>query len=81
MPIVFTYRGFRFFFFSNEGDPREPVHIHLRKDGNLAKFWLNPDVQLADSSGFAAKELNKIRGIIDNKKAEIEYAWNKHFNS
>jgi len=28
MPVVFRYRGYRFFFYSNEGDPREPLHIH-----------------------------------------------------
>jgi Domain of unknown function (DUF4160) len=29
MPIVFRARGFRFFFYSNEGSPREPLHIHI----------------------------------------------------
>lgn len=81
MPVVFVLNGFRFFFYSNEGDPREPVHIHVRKDRNLAKFWLDPEVQLADSFGFSAVELNKIRKIIDTKRVEIEDAWNEHFNS
>ena len=31
MPIVFRYHGYKFFFYSNEGDPREPVHIHVRQ--------------------------------------------------
>ncbi|MGF6267191.1 hypothetical protein OKW49_008185 [Paraburkholderia youngii] len=30
MPVVFRYNGIRFFFYSNEGDPREPVHIHAQ---------------------------------------------------
>jgi len=81
MPVVFVVRGYRFFFFSNEGDPREPIHIHVRKDSNLAKFWLEPDVNLADSYAFSARELNRIGGIIDNRKSEIEEAWNEHFNS
>ncbi len=81
MPVVFIAQGFKFFFFSNEGDPREPLHIHVRKEQNLAKFWIAPEVRLADSYGFSAVELNKIRKIIDNKKAEIEDAWNEHFNS
>ncbi len=80
MPLVFTINGFRFFFFSNEGDPREPLHIHVRKDRNLAKFWIDPEVTLADSYGFSAKELNIIRKIIDNRKAEIAGAWNDHFS-
>ncbi|MDE2129128.1 MAG: DUF4160 domain-containing protein [Betaproteobacteria bacterium] len=37
MPVVFRHKGFRFFFFSNEGNPREPIHIHVMKDGIDAK--------------------------------------------
>lgn len=81
MPVVFVFRGYRFFFFSNEGDPREPVHIHVRKDTKLAKFWIEPDVILDDSYGFSARELNNISGMIDNRKAEIVEAWNEHFKS
>lgn len=81
MPVVFIYRGYRFFFFSNEGDPREPVHIHVRKDTSIAKFWIKPEVKLVDSYGFSARELNMISTIIDNRKVEIEDAWNEHFNA
>ena len=42
MPVVFRYKGYRFFFHSNEGDPREPLHIHARKGEAIAKFWLEP---------------------------------------
>ncbi|MEO5857961.1 MAG: DUF4160 domain-containing protein [Pyrinomonadaceae bacterium] len=81
MPVVFVLYGFRFFFYSNEGDPREPVHIHVRKDRNLAKFWLEPEVRLAGSSGFSAVELNRISKIINTRRIEIAEAWNEHFNS
>jgi hypothetical protein len=47
MPEVFRERGFRFFFYSNEGTPREPVHIHVEKDRLEAKFWLQPEVHVA----------------------------------
>jgi len=79
MPVVFVLRGYRFFFFSNEGDPREPIHIHVRKDSKLAKFWVEPDVTLADSYGFSARELNSIARMINNRKSEIEDAWHEHF--
>jgi hypothetical protein len=29
MPVVCRWNGFRFHFFSNEGDPLEPVHVHV----------------------------------------------------
>ena len=79
MPVVFVLRGYRFFFFSNEGDPREPIHIHVRKNSKLAKFWIEPDVTLADSYGFSARELNSIARMINNRKSEIEDAWHEHF--
>ena len=81
MPVVFYIDGIKFFFFSNEGFPREPVHVHVRKDSNLAKFWLQPVVRLAGSYGFSSRELNKIAIIVENRSSEIEEAWNEHFES
>jgi hypothetical protein len=51
MPVVLRYKGYTFFFFSNEGVPREPLHIHVRHGDATAKFWLEPEVMLADSFG------------------------------
>ena len=79
MPVIFTHRGFRFFFFSNEGDPREPVHVHVRKGSQLAKFWLNPEVRLAESYGFSAPELNQLAKVVENRSKEIGEAWNEYF--
>lgn len=56
MPIVFRYHGYKFFFYSNEGNPREPIHIHVRQGRSEAKFWLDP-VYLASSDGFNATVL------------------------
>jgi hypothetical protein len=47
MPVVFRHKGYRFFFSSNEGNPREPLHIHVRSSEGEAKFWLGPEVRLA----------------------------------
>ncbi|MFN5128947.1 MAG: DUF4160 domain-containing protein [Sphingomonadaceae bacterium] len=47
MPNVFTWNGNRFHFFANEGNPREPLHVHVSRAGATAKFWLYPEVQLA----------------------------------
>lgn len=59
MPTIFEFEGYRFFFFSNEGSPREPIHVHVRKDGKRAKFWTNP-VGLANNQGFSGKEVNNL---------------------
>jgi len=78
MPTVFRVDGYRFFFYSNEGDPREPVHIHVMKDGGEAKFWLEP-VSVARSHGFDARTLRHIARIVADHPAEIERAWHEHF--
>jgi hypothetical protein len=38
MPTVLKREGYWFYFFSNEGDPREPPHVHVRRGGDEAKF-------------------------------------------
>jgi len=78
MPVVFRYNGYRFFFYSNEGDPREPIHIHVRKGGALAKFWIAP-VSLDASDGFDARSLREVERIIEERTALIERAWNEYF--
>ena len=79
MPKVFEINGYRFFFFSNEGDPIEPCHIHVRKGCGLAKFWVKPEVLMEDSIGFTAKELKFIESEIRKNRNLIEEAWNEFF--
>jgi hypothetical protein len=79
MPTVFRVDGFRFFFYSNEGSPREPVHVHIRKAGAEAKLWITPEVSVAESVGFDARTLRRLAQIAAVRRAEIEEAWHAHF--
>jgi len=79
MPVVFSYKGYRFFFYSNEGNPLEPLHIHVRRNDKLAKIWLEPAISVAKSYGFSPKELNWILKIVYNRKEEIRSTWNEFF--
>ena len=79
MPVVFRQAGYRFHFFSDEGDPREPLHIHVVKDDADAKFWLYPDVDVAYNRGFNARTMNQLRSLIEDRRGEIEEAWRVHF--
>lgn len=79
MPTIFRYDGFRFFFYSNEGDPREPMHVHVMKAGTEAKFWLRPEVEVAANAGVDARALRLLSAVIEERRAEIERAWNEHF--
>lgn len=80
MPVVFRDKGYSFFFYSDEGCPLEPCHIHVRKDGLEAKFWINPTVRVARATNIPSHEITKIRKVIENKKKLIEKSWNEHFS-
>lgn len=79
MPTVFRERGFRFFFYSNEGSPREPVHIHVEKDDVEAKFWLRPEIRVAYNDGYDARTLRELMSIVGFNRERIERAWNEYF--
>ena len=79
MPIVLRYKGFKFFFYSNEGNPREAMHIHVRGADGEAKYWLTPSIYLAGSDGFDARTLRELQGVIASNKDLIERMWNEHF--
>lgn len=79
MPVVFRERGFRFHFYANEGDPREPIHVYLAKPGSDAKFWLYPEVELAYNRGYDAKTIRRLRDIVIARREIIEEAWDEFF--
>ena len=60
MPVVFREHGFKFFFYSNEGMPREPLHMHVEKGNLEAKFWLKPSVSVAYNDGYDARTLREL---------------------
>jgi hypothetical protein len=81
MPVVFRDGGLRYFFFSNEGLPREPRHIHVTGGGRDAKIWLEPDVVVAESYGFNSAELARILRIVSERRTLILKAWDDHFGN
>ena len=79
---MFRERGFRFHFFSNEGDPREAIHIHIAKEGlDDAKLWLYPEVAVAYNDGLDARTERWAIEIVTARRAEIESAWHEHFGT
>jgi len=76
MPTVLRAGPYRFFFYS--GDGHEPAHIHVERDANVAKFWLDP-VRLARSGGFRRTELRDIANLVSAHAQTLLEAWNDHF--
>ena len=80
MPVVFRWNGYRFHFFSNEGNPREPIHVHVEKGDADAKFWLFPRVEVAYNHGFGARALRLLEGVVEEHRDEIAEVWNDYFS-
>ena len=76
-PTVFRESGYRFFFFSRE---ETRMHVHVISAEGEAKFWLEPDIALAKSYHYSAKELKGIESIIEAHHDELIGAWRRHFN-
>ena len=80
MPAIFRHKGLRFFFYSNEGNPREPIHVHVRGGDCEAKFWLKPMVRVAYSDGFDSRNLRELALVIEENIELIERHWHEHFS-
>lgn len=81
MPKVFEWNGYRFFFFSNEGKPLEPCHVHVRKGERLAKFRVDPEVGLVSSWGMDSRELNQLQKVTEEHAELIRRKWHEHFGA
>ena len=75
-PTLFRERGFRFYFFSRE---ERRVHVHVSSTRGEAKFWLEPEIELAQSHGLRESELREVKNLIEERAGEIRDAWRKHF--
>ena len=76
MPTILRVRGYRFYFFSRE-EPRQ--HVHVQHASGEAKFWLEPQIELANDYGLGAIRVKAALRIIEEHQDDIRTAWEKHF--
>jgi hypothetical protein len=81
MPEVFRAGALKFYFYSNEGDPREPIHVHVRGPGANAKIWIEPAIGIDNSEGFNRRELSAIIRLVIKNHSRIKKAWYEHFGN
>lgn len=77
-PTIFRAGPYRFYFFSRE---ETRIHVHVASGDGEAKYWLNPEIALAENHGLAQRELTKLGMIIRDHEQEIRKAWKRHFGS
>ena len=78
MPTILRVGPYRIFFYA--GDRDEPIHVHVEREDNIAKFWIEP-VRLQRSGGFRRPEIIRIARIIGENRTEIVEAWHEYFGS
>lgn len=74
MSEVFRKYGFVFFFYANEGV--EPIHIHVRRAGGFAKYWIEP-LELDFSQGLKVSELKQAEDLIKENIELIIQKWHE----
>lgn len=77
MPTVLQLGAYSFILFSS--DRGEPPHIHVKRDRQIAKFWLDP-VFLKKNRGFKEHELNQIDRLVVGYQTTLLDAWHDYFN-
>ncbi len=77
MPTVLRIGPYRFFFYA--GDADEPPHVHVERDNDKAKFWLDP-VRMQNSGGFGRSEINRIQRMVEDNREDLLRSWHEYFN-
>ncbi len=49
--------------------------MHVDRERRSAKFWLDPDVALAENYGYSRKELRDIERIVRGNLEELRNEW------
>lgn len=75
MPVVLRVSGYKFFFYQADV-VNEPPHVHVTKEGNEAKFWIEP-VRVARKGRFRKNDLREIERIIEGNLEFLLKAWKK----
>jgi hypothetical protein len=74
MPTVLRIRGYRFYFFAEEGN--EPPHVHVDKGSGTVKIWL-ADWSIASSEGLKPAEIRLALKIAREYEQILKESWHE----
>ena len=75
MPTILI-EGYHFRFYSS--DISEPPHVHVIRDDNVAKVWLQP-IAIEYNYGYNRPTLNRILKLTRQNQTRLLEAWNAYF--
>ena len=85
MPQIFRIGPYIVYFWSNESDPLEPVHVHVCQgapNGNATKIWITRAGKCYlchNRSQIPTHTLNNIMRIIEARSEEVIQKWSDYF--
>jgi len=56
------------------------MHVHVMSAEGEAKFWLEPDIELAKNHRYSRKQLKHIESMIEVHHDQLISAWRQHFS-
>jgi len=78
MPTILLVNGWRFFFYSNEGN--EPIHVHCQKGEKECKYWLDTELYELEEAyiyNMNNKDKRDVKEIIYTHFDIIEKEWHE----
>lgn len=76
-PTILREKGYRFYFFSRE---ESRAHVHVSCPDGEAKYWLEPELELAKNHGLSRSRLKEVEGIIEVHYEEFKSAWKERLS-
>jgi hypothetical protein len=56
------------------------MHVHVSCGDGEAKFWLEPEIELAKNMNLSSAQIKQIESIIEVRHDELCRAWKEHFS-
>ena len=74
-PVFRRESEYTFKIYSNE---EERMHIHVIHGGHEAKYWLEPEVELAKNTGIPEHKLSEIKRIVEKYAESFKQQFRQH---
>ncbi|MBQ8995721.1 MAG: DUF4160 domain-containing protein [Oscillospiraceae bacterium] len=86
MPEILKAYGYHIYFWSNESEPLEPIHVHFSKSPhkNATKYWILRDGSVLQDNNNDKIPINDLKKLVNCITLErnislIEEKWVEHF--
>ena len=85
VPQIFKVGGYLIYFWTNENDPLEPLHVHVSEGNpspNATKIWITHSGRCLlqnNKSNIPERQLHVIMQIIEARSFEIIKKWKDYF--